>query len=42
MDYIFIHGSGQKVSSWNETISYMKSEKIYYVPIYSIFLMEKM
>ena len=27
MTYIFIHGSGQKVSSWNETILYMKNDK---------------
>ena len=27
MNYIFIHGSGQKSSSWNETISYMENNK---------------
>jgi len=27
MAYILIHGSGQKVTSWNETSSYMKSDK---------------
>jgi len=25
--YIFIHGSGHKATSWNEAISYMKSDK---------------
>lgn len=27
MEYIFIHGFGQKSTSWNETISYMKKGK---------------
>jgi DNA repair protein RadA/Sms len=27
MNYIFIHGSGQQSSSWNETVSYMKAIK---------------
>ena len=27
MSYIFIHGSGQKASSWKETVSYMKTIK---------------
>jgi len=27
MTYILIHGSGHKATSWNETISYMKSDK---------------
>jgi len=27
MEYIFIHGSGQKSTSWNETISYLKNVK---------------
>jgi len=27
MAYILIHGSGQKVTSWNETISYMKNDR---------------
>ncbi|MCL2579768.1 MAG: alpha/beta hydrolase [Oscillospiraceae bacterium] len=27
MVYILIHGSGQKATSWNETISHMKSDK---------------
>jgi len=27
MTYIFIHGSGHKATSWNETISYIKSNK---------------
>ena len=27
MAYILVHGSGQKVTSWNETISYMKNDK---------------
>lgn len=27
MKYIFIHGSGHKATSWNETISYMENNK---------------
>ena len=27
MTYIFVHGSGHKATSWNETISYIKSDK---------------
>ena len=27
MKYIFIHGSGHKSTSWNETVSYMKSNE---------------
>jgi len=27
MAYILVHGSGHKVTSWNETISYMKSDE---------------
>jgi len=38
MTYIFIHGSGHKVTSWNETISYMENDKEILCPNLSLIL----
>jgi pimeloyl-ACP methyl ester carboxylesterase len=38
MTYILIHGSGHKVTSWNETISYMESDKEILCPNLSLIL----
>jgi len=41
MTYIFIHGSGHKASSWNETISHMSGDKEILCPDLSSILGEK-
>lgn len=38
MTYILIHRSGHKVTSWNETISYMESDKEILCPNLSLIL----
>jgi len=38
MTYILVHGSGHKVTSWNETIAYMESDKEILCPNLSLIL----
>ena len=41
MTYIFVHGSGHQVSSWNKTISYMERDKEIVCPDLSALLQGK-